>query len=90
MKTPTLITQGTRDPFGACEEGVAYELSKMIEILWLEDGDHDLKPRKAVSGFTAADHQKAMADRVVTWSRILGSGISRSAVNNVERVLAKG
>ena len=71
MRTPTLIVQGTRDLFGTREEVATYKLSKSIEILWLEDGDHDLKPRKAVSGFTAADHMLAMANRVLTWSKEL-------------------
>ena len=71
MQTPTLIVQGTRDLFGTREEVAAYKLSKSIEILWLEDGDHDLKPRKAVSGFTAADHLVAMADRVGSWTKSL-------------------
>jgi predicted alpha/beta-hydrolase family hydrolase len=71
MKTPTLIVQGTRDPFGTREEVAAYKLSKTIELLWLEDGDHDLKPRKAVSGFTAADHMRALTDRVAIWTKHL-------------------
>ena len=71
LKTPTLIVQGTRDPFGTREEVATYELSKTIEILWLEDGDHDLKPRKAVSGFSAADHLRTMGDRVADWSKDL-------------------
>ena len=70
LKTPTLIVQGTRDPFGTREEVATYKLSKAIEILWLEDGDHDLKPRKKISGFSAADHMKTMADRVAAWSRL--------------------
>ena len=68
MKTPTLIVQGTRDPFGTREEVLAYTLSKSIEIFWLEDGDHDLRPRKAVSGLTAKDHLHAMAHRVAIWT----------------------
>ena len=71
MRTPALIVQGTRDPFGTREEVASYTLSRSIEIVWLEDGDHDLKPRKAVSGFTAADHMLAMATRVSTWARRL-------------------
>lgn len=71
LKTPTLIVQGTRDPFGTPEEVAGYALSPAIEILWLEDGDHDLKPRKSVSGFSAADHLKTLADRVAAWSRTL-------------------
>lgn len=68
LKTPALICQGTRDIFGSREEASDYKLSKQIEILWLEDGDHDLKPRKAISGFTAADHLKTVAERVHAWS----------------------
>jgi len=69
LKTPTLIVQGTRDPFGTRDDVATYKLSKAIEILWLEDGDHDLKPRKKISGFSAADHLKTMAERVAAWSR---------------------
>ncbi len=47
LRTPALICQGTRDPFGTREEVAGYALSPRIEILWLEDGDHDLRPRKA-------------------------------------------
>jgi predicted alpha/beta-hydrolase family hydrolase len=36
-------------------------------VFWLEDGDHDLKPRKAISGFTTAQHLKTMADTVRAW-----------------------
>ncbi|SEG76632.1 hypothetical protein SAMN04488115_112133 [Bosea lathyri] len=68
MKTPTLIAQGTRDLFGTREEVSAYSLSSAIEILWLEDGDHDLKPRKAISGFSVADHLKTLSDRVSAWA----------------------
>jgi uncharacterized protein len=69
MRTPALIVQGTRDSFGTRAEVEGYKISGDIEILWLEDGDHDLKPRKAVSGFTAADHLLTMATRVVDWTR---------------------
>jgi predicted alpha/beta-hydrolase family hydrolase len=71
LKTPTLIVQGTRDPFGMPPEVATYHLSKAIEILWLEDGDHDLRPRRKISGFSTADHLKTMAERVATWSRSL-------------------
>lgn len=68
LRTPTLIVQGTRDPFGTPDEVATYTLSPAIELLWLEDGDHDLKPRKSVSGFSAADHLKTMAARVADWA----------------------
>lgn len=71
LQTPTLIVQGTRDEFGTREEVPSYTLSQAIELFWLEDGDHDLKPRKSVSGFSAADHLKAMAEKVAGWAGTL-------------------
>jgi predicted alpha/beta-hydrolase family hydrolase len=64
LMTPTLICQGTRDPFGTPDEVAGYRLSEAITLLWLEDGEHDLRPRKSVSGFTAADHLKTVAGAV--------------------------
>jgi predicted alpha/beta-hydrolase family hydrolase len=69
LKCPALIVQGTRDIMGTRDEVAGYKLSKAIEILWLEDGDHDLKPRKAISGFTAAGHMKTMAAHVAEWAK---------------------
>ena len=68
LRTPAPIVQGTRDPFGTREEVAGYKLSKAIEILWLEDGDHDLRPRKALSGFSVADHLKTMAVATAAWT----------------------
>ena len=67
LKTPTLICQGTRDPFGTKDEVPGYGLPAGIRLLWLEDGDHDLKPRKSISGFSAADHLATMAKTVKAW-----------------------
>ena len=36
--------------FGSREEVEGYPLSPAIRVLWLEDGDHDLRPRKARVG----------------------------------------
>ena len=68
LTTPTLICQGTRDPFGMREEVKGYDLSPAIELLWLEDGDHDLKPRKKISGYSHSDHLNAMAERARDWA----------------------
>ena len=67
LKCPALICQGTRDEFGVPDEVATYGLSPKIEVKWLEDGDHDLKPRKAISGFSTADHLKTVADSVTDW-----------------------
>jgi uncharacterized protein len=74
LRTPTLICQGTRDPFGGRDEVAGYGLSSRIEILWLEDGDHDLKPRKRVTGLSADDHLRTMALAVAAWAAQLDPG----------------
>lgn len=45
LQTPTLILQGTRDPFGKPAEVDGYRLSDRIRIHWIEDGDHSFRPR---------------------------------------------
>lgn len=69
IKTPTLICQGTRDKLGSREEVAGYELSDRVELFWLEDGDHDLKPRKRVSGETQEAHVARVAERTAAWVR---------------------
>ena len=71
LSVPTLICQGTRDPFGTRDEVPGYGLPDRIRFLWLEDGDHDLKPRKSISGFSAADHLATMARTVKAWTETL-------------------
>ena len=72
LRTPTLICQGTRDPLGNRDEVAGYELSTQIELLWLEDGDHDLKPRKTISGHTLEGHLQTMAGAALQWARYVG------------------
>ena len=66
LKTPALICQGARDPFGTREEVSGYRLSPKIELHWLEDGDHDFRPRKA-SGLTTGGNLDAAGERVAAW-----------------------
>ena len=66
LKTPTLICQGTRDPMGDREAVSALTLSKKIRIHWAEDGDHDLKPRKA-SGLTHDQNLTAALDAAASF-----------------------
>ncbi|MEQ1737286.1 MAG: alpha/beta family hydrolase, partial [Rhodoglobus sp.] len=69
LAAPALIVQGTRDAFGSRDEVGQYRLSPTIEMLWLEDGDHSLRPRKGVSGFSYAQHLETMADAVAGFVR---------------------
>ena len=71
MVTPTLIFQGTRDPFGSRDEVDTYALSPATEVRWMEDGDHDLKPRKRETGATHADYAARIAGAVAAWASAL-------------------
>ena len=68
LTTPTLICQGERDALGRREEVESYVLSDAIQMQWLPDGDHSLKPRKA-SGRTQADNLAAAIDGIVAFIR---------------------
>lgn len=67
LKTPTLVCQGMRDQFGTKDEVREYALSPAIQVSWFEDGDHDLKPRKRISGYSQNDHMKSMGAAVSAW-----------------------
>lgn len=58
---PVLVLQGTRDALGSYQEVADYQLSEPVQVSWLEDGDHDLKPRKK-SGLSQQDHINSAAD----------------------------
>lgn len=64
LATPALILQGTRDPFGKPDLVNGLALSPRLSVHWLDDGDHDFKPRKA-SGLdqTALIGEAAVATR---------------------------
>ncbi|WP_442582606.1 alpha/beta hydrolase family protein [Mesorhizobium sp. ASY16-5R] len=64
LTVPALICQGTRDPFGTWDEVENYPLSPSTELFWLEDGDHDFKPRMPHS---LDGHLNDLAARVAKW-----------------------
>ena len=66
VKQRQLIIQGTRDKLGDFDEVESYQLPDEIEWLWLEDGDHDLKPR-IKSGFTHDQHLQKAIKRLATF-----------------------
>lgn len=67
LTEPLLIVQGTRDALGNQEEVNGYtkaeEINSSIKVSWLEDGDHDLKPRK-ISGFSHQQHIDSAVEQV--------------------------
>jgi uncharacterized protein len=66
IRTPTLIVQGERDPFGNRREASGYSLSKHVQIHWLSDGDHSFKPRKS-SGRTLEQNWAEGIDAVAAF-----------------------
>jgi predicted alpha/beta-hydrolase family hydrolase len=69
LKTPTLMIQGERDPFGSRQEVATYPLAPTIQMMWIKDGDHSLKPRKA-SGQTEAQNRDAAVSAIETLLRL--------------------
>ncbi|MBP5857389.1 dienelactone hydrolase family protein [Marivibrio halodurans] len=67
LRTPTLICQGERDPFGRREEVEGYALSPHIDLFWAPDGDHDLAPRKK----SGLDHADTLNDSARTIAEFL-------------------
>ena len=67
LTQPLLIVQGTRDAMGTQEEVSGYikegRLNSSIQISWLKDGNHDLKPR-IVSGFSHQQHKDSAIKQV--------------------------
>lgn len=63
MRTPCLVVQGTRDPFGTPDEVAGYGLPRHVALEWLEDGDHGFEPRKR-SGHTLESHVQRCCDAV--------------------------
>jgi predicted alpha/beta-hydrolase family hydrolase len=72
IKTPTLIVQGERDPFGNREEVAMYNLPPAVRVEWITDGDHSFKPRKS-SGTTEAENWQTAIDEIVAFLESLAS-----------------
>jgi hypothetical protein len=71
LPIPTLICQGTRDPFGRPEEVAGYPLSPAIRLKWIDDGEHSLKPGRS-SGRTWEQNLAQAADAVASLVRAIG------------------
>lgn len=60
LRLPTLILQGTRDPFGSPEQIASYGLPECVRLHWLADGDHDFSPRAVSSRTKQQNWQEAL------------------------------
>ncbi|GLS26334.1 alpha/beta family hydrolase [Marinibactrum halimedae] len=68
---PTFVVQGSRDPMGNKPSVEGYPLDNTpLRICWLEDGDHDLKPRRP-SGFSHSMHLQTAAREISSFIRSL-------------------
>jgi predicted alpha/beta-hydrolase family hydrolase len=73
LRTPALIIQGERDPFGNATEVVRYQLAKTIRLAWMPDGDHSFKPR-VKSGATEAGNLGQTVELAAAFIRGLAPG----------------
>jgi predicted alpha/beta-hydrolase family hydrolase len=73
LKTPTLILQGERDPFGTREDVARYRLSPAIRVHWIIDGEHSFKPRKS-SGLTERQNWETAIAEMDSFIRGLTTG----------------
>jgi len=78
LRTPTLICQGARDPFGQPAEVAGYALSPAIRFCWLADGGHSFEPGKA-SGRTEAENRQAAMEAIIEFlTQVLGARLQAS------------
>jgi predicted alpha/beta-hydrolase family hydrolase len=63
IRTPTLIVQGERDPFGTRAEVENFSLSPSVEVHWVPDGDHSFRTGRG-SGRTHEQNLKNAARAV--------------------------
>jgi len=79
-----LIIQGTRDKLGSVDEVETYDLPNQINWLWLEDGDHDLKPR-VKSGFTHQAHLQKAIDHLAIFIKETLEPVDLCSLNVVQQ-----
>jgi predicted alpha/beta-hydrolase family hydrolase len=59
-----LVIQGERDTLGSKNEIMSYQTSELCKYIFLNDGDHSLKPR-VKSGFTHQQHMESAVQEIV-------------------------
>ncbi|KZN33315.1 hypothetical protein N480_24085 [Pseudoalteromonas luteoviolacea S2607] len=73
ISCPFLVLQGERDTFGTKSKISDMSFDKSPQFVWLPDGDHSLKPRKA-SGFTEQQNRQTAADGTIQFIRGICNG----------------
>jgi uncharacterized protein len=73
IRTPTLICQGTRDPFGRPEEVARHSFSLAVRLAWIPGGEHSFRPDKA-SGRTWEVNMDQAAAEVLAFLATHGPG----------------
>ena len=68
---PVLVCQGDRDPFGNAANVAGYALPSGVDVVWHDDGDHDLKPRGRAEATWQGNLDQA-ADAVAAFARKFG------------------
>ncbi|RJX67528.1 alpha/beta hydrolase [Vibrio sinensis] len=66
MSKPCLILQGERDIFGNQTEVNTFDFSSLIQVQFIPDGDHSMKPRKR-SGFTEQQNIEQVVDSLAAF-----------------------
>ena len=68
LRAPLLVCQGERDAFGDRDRVMALPLGEKTKVVWIPDGNHDLKPRK-VSGHDWQGNIRLAAEFAATFIR---------------------
>ncbi len=68
IKTPTLIVQGERDPFGTRDDIAGYGLGAKVKVHFLTDGEHSFKPRKK-SGRSEEENLNEAVEKVTAFMK---------------------
>jgi hypothetical protein len=70
LATPALFLQGERDTLGNRDEIGGYTLSAAIRLVFLPDGDHSFKPRKA-SGHSYEENLTQAVKQIILFCEAL-------------------
>lgn len=79
LRTPTLILQGERDPFGRRAEVETYPLAPAVRLHWLREGDHSFVPRRS----SGRSEEQNLSEAVEQADRFLSERSAQAAAQSV-------